>query len=365
MYQHKSRTGTGAYKEWARENYRGVENLTMPSFLPDFVTIDEAGIRHDVRQAIAHGFFATACVASLTTVEQTKEILRIACDEARGRILVSAFVGEPTREANLELLQHAKAVGCSHAIVVPRYLEAGSDDEVYAWFRDVLDAVDLPVCLYAQNNPAMRGLHPSGMSLDAFERLSWHPKVVALKLSLAIDLMRASELAQRVGDRVLIGTANLALMPMLAKQCRVQWSGQWSAEAAQSPQKPYVADFVKAVEAGALDRASQLYWAMLPALNGYFELQAPMLLKAMHPWTLMKYYQWLVGGNGGLVPDTHRPFGHVPPPLTAADRQQVRENFRKSGINVRAGSDDEFVVGVENARKGVRRSDLASLPLYA
>jgi 4-hydroxy-tetrahydrodipicolinate synthase len=44
-------------KAWALEHYKGMENLFMPSFSPDFKTLDEDGIRHDVRNSIRHGFF--------------------------------------------------------------------------------------------------------------------------------------------------------------------------------------------------------------------------------------------------------------------------------------------------------------------
>ena len=48
-------------KEWAKEVLRGVENVTMPSFTPDFRDLDEAGIRWDVDRAVEHGFASTMC----------------------------------------------------------------------------------------------------------------------------------------------------------------------------------------------------------------------------------------------------------------------------------------------------------------
>src|SRR4051812_47016495 len=43
-------------KVWAKNNLRGGESFVMTSMQPDLKTLDEEGIRHDVRHAIAQGF---------------------------------------------------------------------------------------------------------------------------------------------------------------------------------------------------------------------------------------------------------------------------------------------------------------------
>lgn len=352
---------TSAPKTWAREHYRGVENFTLPSFTPAY-ELDEAGIRRDVRQSIEHGFFSTACVATLSTFEQYKRMLEVACEEAAGRILVGAYVGEKTVEANIELLRHAKKVGCSHAVVVPRVLHPKDDSDIYGWHRELIDAVDLPVVLYAQYNPRVLHIHPSGMSVNAFSQLADLPSVIAIKLTQAMNLVRAKECADAFGHKILIGPVHLDMVPLLTKHCHIQWSGQWNAECAQSPQKPYVVDFMEAVASGDLAKAYPLYWAMEPAYRGYFNLQSPLLLRGVHPWSVLKFHQWCVGGNGGLVRDNHEP-GHTPD-LTNQDRQRITDNYRKAAIPVTDAPIEEFVVGAEAYARGVRRKDLASLPLY-
>jgi 4-hydroxy-tetrahydrodipicolinate synthase len=52
-----------SWREWARAHMTGAMNLSMPSFTAGGDDLDEAGVRHDVRQAKAHGFFATLCTA--------------------------------------------------------------------------------------------------------------------------------------------------------------------------------------------------------------------------------------------------------------------------------------------------------------
>jgi 4-hydroxy-tetrahydrodipicolinate synthase len=350
------------HKERARQLYKGVENFVLPSFAPNS-ELDEKGIRRDVRLSVAHGFFSTACLAEMTGLEQYKQMLKIACDEAAGRILVGAYVGEKTQEENIELLTYAKEVGCDHAVLVPRVLQPDSDEAIYAWYRELIDAVEIPICLYAQNNPRMRHLHASGMSVNVLSRLAMLPTVVAIKLSMAINLVRAKECADALGDKILLGPVHVDMIPLLAKHCHIQWSGQWSAECAQSPEKRYVTEFVNAIAAGDMEKAIRLYWTLEPGYHGYYDLQYPLLLVGIHPWSFLKYHQWCVGGNGGLVPDPHIPAG-VTPALTAAARHRIRENFRKMNISVTDAPEEEFVVGMENYAKGLRKPDFRSFPLY-
>jgi 4-hydroxy-tetrahydrodipicolinate synthase len=74
----------------------------------------------------------------------------------------------------------------------------------------------------------------------------------------------------------------------------------------------------------------------------------------------MKYYQWVMGGNGGLLPLQGR---EKVPALDAASRQQIRETCRRVGIAADR-PDEEFIVGRAAYARGVRASDLKSKPLY-
>jgi 4-hydroxy-tetrahydrodipicolinate synthase len=356
-------SATSDYKDWARETFRGVENVVLPSFTPDFSGLDEAGIRHDVRQSHAHGFFSSACCPALTTLAEYKRMAEIVADEARGKMLTSVFIGEPTFEANLELLAHAETVGCSHVILVPRTIEAKSEDEVYAWYRNLIDSTKLPITLYAQNNKRLRHLHPSGIPLQAFAALAELPSVVAIKLTQAISMNRALQCGEALGEKVLMGPVHLDTVPMLAKNYRVQWTGQWNAEAVQSPDKRYVVELMQAAGQKNIDKAVDLYWTIEAAYRPFFELQVPLLLTGGHPWLHMKYHQWCVGGNGGLVRDPRKPLDQVPI-LTESDRKRIKESFAAIGIAPTQRSEDEFLAGAANHARGVRAADLAVRPLY-
>lgn len=353
----------GHHKDWARERYKGMENLLMPSFTPDLTSLDEDGIRHDVRQSIAHGFFSIACVAPLTPLPEYKRLLEIVCEEGAGRILVGAYVGEATEQQNLELLAHAEEVGCSHAVVVPRFLEPNSHEDIYRWYLRHFERTNLALVLYAQNNPRQRHLHPSGFSLETFARLAELPNVVGVKLTQAINPVRSMEVFERVGRTLQVGPVHLDTVPLLAKSYPVQWSGQWNVEAVQSPEKPYAVMFMDAIIRSDWDEAAKIYWTVEPAYKAFFQLQAPLLLKGGHPWMHMKYHQWCVGGNGGVIRDINKPRDQVPV-LTAEDRQLIRSNFARIGITPATRPDEEFAVGLSNLKKGFGPRDVVCRPLY-
>ena len=45
-------------KQWAKEHYKGLESMIIPSFSPDLTELDNEGIRHDVHHLINQGYFS-------------------------------------------------------------------------------------------------------------------------------------------------------------------------------------------------------------------------------------------------------------------------------------------------------------------
>jgi 4-hydroxy-tetrahydrodipicolinate synthase len=52
-------------RDWAREHLRGVINVIIPSFSRDLKTLNEAGIRHDVRMQSEYGFDGALLVSEV------------------------------------------------------------------------------------------------------------------------------------------------------------------------------------------------------------------------------------------------------------------------------------------------------------
>jgi len=100
-------------------------------------------------------------------------------------------------------------------------------------------------------------------------------------------------------------------------------------------------------------------------LSHFFAVQAPVIRKGAHPWQHNRYYQWLAGGNGGLLPrDSHAPEGAIPV-LDARAREGMRAAFIASGLEPTEAPEEQFVVGRAAWARGVRASDLSDLPYYS
>ncbi|HXP87558.1 MAG TPA: dihydrodipicolinate synthase family protein [Bryobacteraceae bacterium] len=341
-------------KDWAHEHLKGLGGLILPSFTPDFKSLDEAGVRQDIRHSIRQGFTSCTVSANGANAEQTKRMWELVREEAAGKIGMGALGGD---------LAFLEKIGCSYTMVgYPRNANAQTEDEVYAQLRKIIDSTSMAVVLYGSPVAALRRFHPSGIPLNVFDRLADHPNVVGIKLTHPMNPATAFEICERLADRLIMGPCNFDHLPVLAKTYKnVRWSGLWITDALQSPEKPYAVEMMDLVIQGRLTEAMKAYWQMQTLVQGIYDLQAPLLLHESHPWAHMKYFQWATGGNGGLLP--LKPAQYLPP-LDPASRELIKSNFKKAGITPVDRPEEEFVVGKAAYDKGVRASQLSSQPLY-
>ncbi len=350
-----SRTVLSEKKQWAREHLRGLGSLVMPSFTPDFKSLDEEGIRLDIRHRIKQGFTSITVSANGATAEQGRRMWELVREEAGGKIGLGALGGD---------FAFLEKVGCSYTMVsYPRDAKSETEDDVYANFRKIIESTSMAVLLYGSPVESLRKFHPSGIPLQVFDRLADLPNVVGMKLTHPMNPVVALEICEKLSDRLVLGPCNFEHIPLLAKNYKnIQWSGLWITDSLQSPEKPYAVEMMDQVIKGRMDNALKTYWRMQPLVQQIWDLQAPLLLHGGHPWAHMKYLQWVTGGNGGLLPLKSSPYL---PSLDSAGRESIRVTFRKAGITPVDGGEEEFVVGKAAYARGVRRSQLSSQPLYA
>ncbi len=342
-------------KEWAREHFKGFENIFLPSYMPNSTNWDEEGIRLDVRQAIDHGFFSTFVSGGGDDMAQRKQLLDIVTDEAGDKILVSTGAWAPTVEESIAWLQYAESKGVGHALVGLPRTGFKTEDDIYNYVATIAEGTNIGIVVYAVDGEAYRQFHPANVPFAVFDRLADIPNVVAMKIMTTIDLPTTMALYELLGDRLVVGTVNFSFTPMLVKAYGMQWSGAWTVEALQSPEKPYFVDMMKLLQQGKFDEAMEIYWKITPAIKALYGLMAPLLPKGLHPWPHLKFYQYLVGGNGGIGP-VREDLGHTFT-LTAQDRASFREAYRQIGIEP-AMNDEEFLVGRAAYARGTRAKDV-------
>lgn len=329
-------------KKWAKENMVGVENCLFPSFSPDLSELDEDGIRWDVQQSIRHGFFSTLCAAeSGLTFEEAKRFVEIVADEARGKIFVSVTLLFDSFEQNMEMLQHAERVGC-HTVLLgyPANFYPKTEDEIYRVTKEMCDATNLAVVLYPSPHYNFQRLHPSGFPLDALSRMADIENVVAIKVG---EPGLIAECVRRFGDKILVACPVERWLPMMVLAFKQQWIGAGCYEVFQSPEKPYLVEYFKLLREGKVDAAMEIYWKLTPARVIFEQQFNPTAMLGTYNWTQQKYYQWCVGGNGGL---TRQPSMKI----HQHEMDATKMAFRMIGIEPRE-PDEEFYVGRMNYAK--------------
>lgn len=351
-------------KDWARSHFRGFENILMPSFTPDFGALDEEGIRLDVRRSIEHGVFSVFAVPLALSPQETARFLKVVCDEARGRCAVGIPLIEPTRELGMQLLETAAAAGVTHVLIHPWHeLRFDSEEALYRHYREFIDASPLAFVLWATDGRQFQNLHPGNVAVNVCERLTELPNVVAMKLMTTLDLPTVYELCERVHRKTLIGTVHLGLLPFMVKNFGTTWSGAWTIEALQSPEQPLVVEYLDHLLGGRTDAAMKAFWRIKPGYDALFQLMGPMLPKGVHPFTHLKYYQWCMGGNGGLLREPMDP-AEREFPLRPNERQAIRNAYRSIGITATDADDSAFVTGRAAHRRGVTPDALTMTPTY-
>ncbi|MHB8918047.1 MAG: dihydrodipicolinate synthase family protein [Desulfocucumaceae bacterium] len=326
-------------KKWAKENMKGVENLTIPSFTPDLSGLDEEGIRWDVRQSIKHGFFSTCCAAELgLTLDEAKRFVEIVADEARGKILVSTTLFFNSMDQNIEMANHAEKVGCHAALLgFPLNYNPSLAEEAFKDIEMVCNETSLAMVLYPTHKSSFEKFHPSGYPLDLLGRLVEIENVVAVKIGSG-DPAFIYEIFERCGDKALVNCNIVDWAPIMVPKYGQQWIGAAVFEVYQSPEKPYLVDFFNLLLKGDQVGAMETYWKMKP-LSAMFESNIMLIMQGAYPWNLFKYYQWCVGGNGGFTRHPMRIFAH--------QMMAARFSYMSAGIMPRENI-DEFYVGRVN-----------------
>src|SRR5262245_47806903 len=99
-------------KDRARSEWKGMCNVTLPSFSADFGSLNEAAIRHDVERAAQFGYWGTLVASeSGTTLDEYLRFLEVATDAAPAGFRVVAHLSFTTTEEALQVARAAAALG--------------------------------------------------------------------------------------------------------------------------------------------------------------------------------------------------------------------------------------------------------------
>lgn len=163
--------------------------------------VDETAFRKIVAWQIkegSHGLVPVGTTGESPTLspEEHKRVIEICIAETKGRVPVIAGTGSNSTAEAIEYTVHAKEAGADAALVVVPYYNKPTQDGIYAHFKAIAEAVDIPIFVY--NVP---GRTVANISVETLTRLARDfPNIVGTKDASA-DLTRPSRQRLASGEK--------------------------------------------------------------------------------------------------------------------------------------------------------------------
>ncbi len=245
--------------------------------MQDDGSLDLPALRRLIDWHIDHGTAGIVVVGTTgesptVDVDEHCELIRVAVEQARGRVPVIAGTGANSTAEAIELTAYAKTVGADSCLSVVPYYNKPTQEGLYRHFRTIAEKVGLPTILY--NVP---GRTVADLANDTVLRLAEVPGIVGLKDATA-DLGRGSELLRALKSRGLHGFAvysgeDITALPLML----MGGHGVISVTANVAP--ALMSEMCKAALAGDLARARECNDRLLPLHRRLFVEANPIPVK--------------------------------------------------------------------------------------
>ena len=85
--------------------------------------------------------------SATVSIEEHRELIRVAVDHAQGRIPIIAGTGANSTSEAIELTRFARDAGATAALSVVPYYNKPTQDGLFAHYKAVAEAVDIPLIL--------------------------------------------------------------------------------------------------------------------------------------------------------------------------------------------------------------------------
>jgi 4-hydroxy-tetrahydrodipicolinate synthase len=143
--------------------------------------IDEDGLRALIQyqiQARVDGIVALGTTGEAPTLDNRERdvIIKIAIEEARGKIPIMVGCGTYATKTTIAYAKRAEELGASGLLIVVPYYNKPTQEGVFQHFKALSSEVSIPICIY---NIASR----TGMNLETstLERLAELPNIASVK----------------------------------------------------------------------------------------------------------------------------------------------------------------------------------------
>jgi 4-hydroxy-tetrahydrodipicolinate synthase len=291
--------------------FTGTHTALVTPFTKDG-KVDEPRLRQIVEQQIAAGIdglvpCGTTGESPTLNHEEHNHVIELVVKFAAKRCKVIAGTGSNSTDEAIFMTQYAKKVGADASLQVAPYYNKPSQAGLYAHFRAIAEAAEIPLILY--NIPGRCGVDISNETTARLRR-DLPQYIVGLKEATGV-VDRVSQLRGMV-DRefcILSGDDSLTL-PMMS----VGAAGVISVVSNVIPRE--VTEMTHAALKGDFERAGRIHAKLFPLFKDLFIETNPVPIKAA--MAMM-----------GLIEETYR----LPlVPLADANRAQVKKTLQALGL---------------------------------
>ena len=293
------------------KRFSGSYTVTITAFTEDGSAIDEPALRRFTDWQIDEGvpgliiLGTTAEFLTISDKERT-QLIEVTIDQVAGRVPVlvgtmNAYTPHAVRHS-----KEAEALGADGLMIIPPYYYTPTDDEIFAYYRQISEAVSIPIMLY--NNPVT-----SNVDMSA---------ALVARLTKAFDNVRyIKEASSDVGRVYDIAQLTDGVMNVFAGS-RVYEAFKLGAVGYVNPYGNYIpgpsARMFDLMVEGKMDEARAIYERML---------RMDAIIAEGHPTYGHQCYSKALAGLAGC------PVGDVRAPLTRFDQlgQEGRDRLAKLG----------------------------------
>lgn len=134
-------------------------------------------IEHQIKSG-THGIVpvGTTGESPVLSFEEHDKVIEIAIQTAAGRVPVIAGTGANNTKEAIDITAHAQEMGADAALIVTPYYNKPGQEALYAHYKAIHDATDIPIILY--NVPGRTGCD---LLPETVARLSHLPRIIGIK----------------------------------------------------------------------------------------------------------------------------------------------------------------------------------------
>jgi 4-hydroxy-tetrahydrodipicolinate synthase len=200
--------------------------------------------------------------------EEHRLVIETVVKAVNGRIKVIAGTGSNNTSEAIELTRFAKEIGADGCLVITPYYNKPTQNGLYLHFKEVSDAVDVPILMY--NVPGRTGVN---MLPSTVAKLAKIENIVGLKEASG-DISQVSQIVRECGEEFDVLSGDDAMtFPIMA----VGGKGVISVVANIVPEK--MAGLVEAFNRGEIKRAREMHLQMFPLFSAMFYETNPIPVK--------------------------------------------------------------------------------------